>query len=259
VFVGIDEAGGSALSHSLLRCCEERLIGGNDHQNSAIELSKLVSSTIWQHAYKFALVRNPFVRQVEMFYALVGGSCNAVNFNESPNAKLVSNVCVAHLVPPRGDWLNTVSGRVETFRKWTLRLDAAYPVGHQHNALFGSTNRAASGIDLHAKVVPSVNATQVSWLLGDDNKLMVNRVIKFETLSNVHRGLQNELCVETLPRVNAKQHGVSYSAYYDQPTQDIVARQMAADLTFFGYSFDQLATRNKPYNDFKAARRRATK
>ena len=86
--------------------------------------------------------------------------------------------------------------------------------------------------------------SQLSWVVDARGNLLVDRVIKLEDLEAAWPDLQRDICgLSRAPyadgglRRNPSSHG-HYSTYYDDETRKIVAEYMAADLRYFGYSFD---------------------
>ena len=89
-FVHINKAGGTAMLENLATCCASRLLKSNYRKYlapgkrgvrgfffhaSAWRQRALVGSDNWSRMFTFALVRNPWERQVSMFHFLVGKQC----------------------------------------------------------------------------------------------------------------------------------------------------------------------------------------
>jgi hypothetical protein len=220
-FVHINKAGGTAMLEDLQNCCSSRLLSAKEKGKgkkqrkgasrkpsnfffhaSADRQRQLVGEDAWNNAFKFALVRNPWARQVSMFHFLVGGHCktqlvpatdNIAAPNDEPHYMLAGKpkggkACSTRLLPSgQGDWLDDNANAIPAFRKWMKRLDDAFPTGHPDNYLFGSM---AHGNDES----PWFNASQLSWMVDRSGQVLVDKVIKLEELTDQWSQLTTDLC-----------------------------------------------------------------
>jgi hypothetical protein len=87
----------------------------------------------------------------------------------------------------------------------------------------------------------SVLPDQAHWLVDGSGQLMVNRVLRFETLAADFAALTAELGLSgvRMERINptkAKARGRAAASYYDTATIAKVQRLYARDFSLFGYS-----------------------
>ena len=237
-FVHVNKAGGTAMLENLRKCCSDRLLQTYARplirsaklprnfffHGSGYRQKMLVGEVAWKDSYRFALVRNPWDRQVSMFHFLVGGQCG----KEKQKTR-----CKERFLPSYGPWLEEPAEAIPKFREWMHQLDENFPVGHPKNYLFGSM---AHGNDENSWY----NASQLSWMVDGIGELMVEKVVKLEELSTEWENLMHNMCTDKIPlsHANPSKH-THYSAYYDAAAQDVVARHMAADIKQFGYRFEK--------------------
>jgi hypothetical protein len=234
-FVHINKAGGTAMLEDLQSCCNSRLLSSKENKKenkgsknkfnkkkpsrksnfffhaNADRQRQLVGDEAWNDAFKFALVRNPWARQVSMFHFLVGGHCKS---QLRPATDEVTNgephylyagesrgglACSTRFLPSgQGDWLDDNTKAIPAFQKWMARLNEAFPTGHPANYLFGSM---AHGND----ETPWFNASQLSWLVDRSGLVLVDQVIKLEELADKWSQLTNDLCApETLDKSHVR-------------------------------------------------------
>ena len=253
-FVHVNKAGGTSMLQTLRAHVRERMLQSHEHgptgkencpdgscppstttrgprsrgihwfHASAYRQQQFVSPSAWDRTFTFALVRNPWARQVSMFYYLLTeGMCSRS-----------SEACVKRLFPQAGDWVKHDAARgVEEFRSWMARLNATYPPGHKKEYLVGSMG--------HGNEKDSwFNASQISWLIDSRGKFLVNVVIRLEDLDHVWDRLRQELCAPDMEilRRNPSQHA-HYSLYFDSGTKAILDAYMQADIRHFGYKFER--------------------
>lgn len=79
---------------------------------------------------------------------------------------------------------------------------------------------------------------QTSWLTDRSGELIVDEVLRFESLADGFNQLMAKLDIPDamLPKVNTTVHD-TYSAYYDDASKAIVQRIYARDFERWGYSF----------------------
>jgi len=199
---------------------------------SAYRQQDYFGDAAWDEAFTFALVRNPWARQVSMFtFLLTTGQCGERADTDPVVAKRCQN---ERMLPKAGSWITDETQReraVREFRGWLVRLNEKYPPGHPLEYMVGSM---AHGNDKD----PWFNASQVSWLVDGKGKLLVDEVIKLEELSQ--KWLQGALCDDSLlmSQVNPSIHG-HYSDYYDDNTQRILVSYMQRDIERFNYTFER--------------------
>jgi hypothetical protein len=85
---------------------------------------------------------------------------------------------------------------------------------------------------------PKFFMPQVSWITGEDGRILVSFVGRFERLQADF----DTLCATVgrtsrpLPHLNRSERG-EYRSYYDDETRDIVAEWFRSDVEAFGYTF----------------------
>jgi hypothetical protein len=249
-FVHINKAGGTSMRmrlfvharHQLLEVTEQpqamtrmRELGSRFFHASASLQRQVLGKEKWEGAYTFALVRNPYARQVSMFFFLLQeASCNRPVGARPPH-------CEERMLPAPGPWLRDRAQSIAKFRTWIAALAKRFPSNTREAHLFGSRSH---GNERDAWF----NASQLSWLVDESGKVLVHDVIKLEELESSWPKLQRHICglahspyaSDADVRRNPSSHA-HYSEYYDEPTKRLVDAYVAADLRAFGYTFERPA------------------
>jgi hypothetical protein len=92
----------------------------------------VVGNDAWAGAYTFALVRNPWARQVSMFQFLLQEAMCRITGARRPKH------CNARKLPEPGEWLKEPSKVAVKFREWLRQMRATFPPGHPQQHLFGA-------------------------------------------------------------------------------------------------------------------------
>jgi len=207
------------------------------HASASLQRRVLGEDT-WRLAFTFALVRNPFARQLSMFtFLLQEAGCRA------PLGRRPQH-CDERRLPEAGPWLKNNTELGARFRTWIRALSAAYPPATKSQHLFGARSH---GNELDTWF----NSSQHSWLVDGSGQLLVHKVIKLEELRTSWGELQASIC--GLKAISYEQasggssgsrrnpsHHLHYSHYYDEPTRRIVEAYVGADLAAFGYTFEHV-------------------
>lgn len=191
----------------------------------------------WRDAFTFALVRNPFARQLSMFTFLLQEAGCRMPLGRRPQH------CEERRLPEAGPWLKNNTELGTRFRAWIYALSAAYPPATKNQHLFGARSH---GNELDTWF----NASQHSWLVDGAGQLLVHKVVKLEELRSSWAELQASICgLKTISYEQATggasgtrrnpSHHLHYSHYYDEPTRRIVEAYVGADLAAFGYTFER--------------------
>lgn len=94
---------------------------------------------------------------------------------------------------------------------------------------------------------PRMFATQSDWLKDSNGIIRVNKILKFESLSDDFEIIAKSLGIQKkLPHLNATNKG-SYTTYYDKETEEIVRKWFKEDIERFNYDFDKTGS-NTLYN-----------
>jgi len=222
-------------SGTMLRALKSRFF----HASASLQ-KRALGSAAWEQAHTFALVRNPFARQLSMFtFLLQEASCKGT-IGKRPQH------CEERRLPEAGAWLKDNAQVAVKFRVWIHALADAFPAGTPQAHLFGSRS--------HGNELDSwFNASQISWLVDADGRQLVKEVIKLEELKEHWPKLQRAICgLAKVPyadptaeaRRNPSRHE-HYSYYYDEHTRQIVGAYAAADLAAFGYTFEYPSNHGK--------------
>ena len=264
-FVHINKAGGTAMRarlytsarHQMLEIHDQaaagrlRALGSRFFHASASLQRRVLGATAWDSAYTFALVRNPFARQVSMFFFLLQeASCNRPIGVRPPH-------CEQRQLPAPGPWLNDKAVGVHKFRAWIRAMGTKFPPGSKDAHLFGARSHGN-------EIDPWFNASQLSWLVDASGRVLVKEVIKLEDLEASWPKLQRGICGfareayadEAELKRNPSSHG-HYSEYYDDETRRLVEEYMEADLRTFGYRFEKAAA--EPEDKDKGRQRQTAK
>lgn len=246
-FVHINKAGGTWMRSQLMSHARHQMVELTDHtampkmralgarffHATAALQQQVLGAEVWERAYTFALVRNPFARQLSMFtFLLQEASCNKPIGVRPPH-------CEERRLPAPGPWLEQREQVAARFKEWIKALAAAFPLGTPKAHLFGARSH---GNEYHKWY----NASQTSWLVDGHGKLLVKKVIRLEDLNAEWPALQKAVCglqrasVSSTTRRNPSSHE-HYSFYYDDETRRIVEAYSAPDFARFGYKFDKPA------------------
>lgn len=204
------------------------------HHASALLWQRAFGSSVWSGAFTFSLVRDPWARLVShwAFHMRSRSPLDAGYLTISQRMEAAANE----------------THSITLFRAWVRHVRQLHPPdrpGAWHfTSASGHGNEQARGY----------NASQLSWLVGEDGVLLVDRVYKLEELEGRWAELQGHVCGlrgttyrEALhhPAVVALDHPskhAPFADYYDEPTSQIVGEYMAADIERFGYRPPTLAT-----------------
>jgi len=197
------------------------------HHASALLWHRAFGSQAWSDAFTFSLVRDPWARLVShwAFHLKSKHPLDAgfLSGQQRAEASADENRSITH------------------FRAWIRHVSTAHPPDRPGAWRFttaeGHGNEQARGF----------NASQLSWLVDEDGRLLVDRVYKLEELEAHWPELQERVCGlralsyrEALnhPTVKAMDHAskhAPFADYYDVHTSRLVTQYMAADILRFGY------------------------
>eukprot|EP01062_Namystynia_karyoxenos_P051608 TRINITY_DN4061_c0_g1_i2.p1 TRINITY_DN4061_c0_g1~~TRINITY_DN4061_c0_g1_i2.p1 ORF type:complete len:299 (+),score=23.36 TRINITY_DN4061_c0_g1_i2:82-978(+) len=250
-FVHCPKCGGTSMLASLATCCAALSIKRHRKPRSSDETMlyfhgsaerqrRFVGPSVWDRAYTFAIVRNPWARQVSDFYFMTYGECR--------NRHRRIETCSARHWPPHppeGQHLGPAD-----FMAWIRLLFAKYPPGSAKAFRF---SWPALGND----VLPGFGPSQMSYITSASRMLLVKAIYKLEELEEHWGTLQRHICgLETVSYANHSSRGRglcagmgscrrgqppavgSYRRFYDNETRHILAEYMAPDIQCFGYQFD---------------------
>ncbi|WP_428029105.1 sulfotransferase family 2 domain-containing protein [Ancylobacter sp.] len=166
---------------------------------SARELRERYGCAYWDSYFKFAVVRNPWDRLIS-WWAMI----------DARRPAWQSGV-------PQGSFHAHVLDRARTFDEFLVNCSGEI------------SDRDGS---------KSIFRNQIDYLVGEDGKLMVDLVCRFERLRDDFEEVKNRTGITgALPTVNVSRHA-NYRTYYTPETRELVAREYARDIAFFGFEFD---------------------
>jgi len=195
LFVHIQKTGGSSIMRGLGR----RPNHVHKHR-FAHELREIYTPAVWDSAYRFAVVRNPWDRLVSWW--------SMVNMYREAHAQ--------------GGYFNNffayVLGRARTFEDFILNCgdDVEDPDGFK-----------------------CIFRNQIDYVIDADGQVMVDFIGRFETLESDFRHVLAETGrpATALEHVNRSRHR-PYQDYYSPKTRDIVEKAYARDIARFEYRFE---------------------
>jgi len=184
-FVHINKTDGTSIINRLrARCTDEEYVyenWGMEHRafhSTAQSFINYYGRNVWDKAYSFTVVRHPLARQVSNFFFL-GGRC-------SRN----SGVCKERLIPEEiwGEAVSKLSDdeKIQSFHRWLVKLYEKYPPGSEESYFFGSKT-----VGNHEN--KSFNATQTSWLVDDNDAIVVKDIIHLEQLDESMKQLTDAI------------------------------------------------------------------
>jgi hypothetical protein len=105
--------------------------------------------------------------------------------------------------------------------------------------------RSLGQSSIYSEICPPRDVPEIAWLepscfswISIDNKIQVDYICKMESIDNDIGEMCEDLGLEAprIPHVNISDHR-HYTQYYDDETQNIVAKRYAKDIEHFGYVF----------------------
>jgi hypothetical protein len=81
---------------------------------------------------------------------------------------------------------------------------------------------------------------QKRYLYGEDGTLLVDRVLRYESLADGFAEVSRTIFgrVEPLPMINASRDPVGYRAFYNEAGRRLIVDKYRDDIETFGYQFD---------------------
>ena len=166
-FVHVNKAGGTAMRAVLFRHAAHQMLERIAPPNAAVFLrskrarwfhasaslqQQAVGAKQWEASYTFALVRNPYARQVSMFHFLLGEVSCQRPIGVRPQH------CEQRKLPAPGAWLQDPQLSKLRFRQWLTDMRAAFPPGTKDAHLFGSRSHGNEA-DVRAGVDHTLEGT----------------------------------------------------------------------------------------------------
>lgn len=180
-----------------------RALGQEEHPPhkhwTAAELFDLYGAEAWRSRFKFAFVRNPWDRLVS-WWSMIDAARSRLTDGSQVNG-----------------FFRYVQTHAATFEEFIRNCheDVTDPDGRK-----------------------CIFRNQIDYLTGQDHKLAVDFIGRFETLqADFDRVCElNGIPPVSLPHLNKSSHD-HYSCFYDKQLQSIVGDAYAKDIDAFGYTF----------------------
>eukprot|EP01062_Namystynia_karyoxenos_P082265 TRINITY_DN9232_c0_g1_i6.p1 TRINITY_DN9232_c0_g1~~TRINITY_DN9232_c0_g1_i6.p1 ORF type:complete len:314 (+),score=108.46 TRINITY_DN9232_c0_g1_i6:73-1014(+) len=265
-FVHISKCGGTGMLATLDECCSELELKHMKAEelahktpreprtfwfhSSALEQMAVVGEAAWRAAYTFVLVRNPWDRQLSNFWFRVDKVCHG-------GKRMQKIDCALDRLVYKD--MEKESLGPQHFQKWVKLLDTEYPVGSgPMEQMFGVGRR-----DMINLKTSHYGAAQWYWISDEQGKQLVDDIYKLEELEQNWPKLQSKVCgLSAISYQEHSQRGRGPCAgktgctkkqlaeasqgppkrrrqdFYDNETQDIIARHMHLDVVNLGYRFD---------------------
>lgn len=198
LFIHIQKTGGSCIEHILLQNVPgvQKIFGMHDH---ARWCRQRMPADIWNEAFKFAFVRNPWDRLVS-WYSMIEQRAAA-----KPRHEL-------------NKLLQYASATAPTFSDFIEKCTAT---------IFDNDG------------IKSFMFNQIDYITDENGGLIVDFVGRHERFSQDMEEVLNKLGIKgyDIPHINKSKH-THYSHYYTERTRQIVAERYARDIEYFGYRFE---------------------
>jgi hypothetical protein len=233
LFVHINKTGGTSLISMFGDRCEDEYWGGEwvgDHDDyhrsfhaTAHAYLEHYGQKAWDEAYTFSVVRHPLARQVSNFFFLVSNGC------DKPH-----NKCEERLIPDVDLDEMSDEAKIELFHEWLYKLYEKFPPGHPEHYRFGASGHGN-------EIYHTFGATQTSWLVDQQGKMVVKDIYKLEELSKDISTLAKYIpCLNNGSLEMTKENKTSKYPHYtlfaeDEKTKKIINEVFAADFKNLGY------------------------
>lgn len=222
----------------------------------AVDIAKAIDPEIFNGYTKFAVVRNPFERMVSWYSMFKHGFSKddrMVKVEARPRLAEIYYQGVNRITDlkfSKRDWL---------FNAWDflfqrLPMDSNSANSQQQVAIrFAQTGtnimlaieQDASTFEEFISLPPEhadglfsrFYVNQLDYISSND-KLLVDRVLRLETLTGDFNALANEIGLDTnLEQINSIARKTHYRNYYTTETKELVSKRFQRDLDYFGYEF----------------------
>jgi hypothetical protein len=250
-FVGIEKAGSTSMQRVLVddartiptlwnlydpddKICDMGPSMGWHHASAEFQ-QRIVGREAWEAAFTFAVVRNPWARQVSAYRFHTKDYTRRVLFYAIADMHLGNNFyCFGKFLSRADD--------VECFRTWLRRLHRLHPPGSPSSYLF-------LGFPYGNHALPSHNSSQLSLCADSKGHLLVDRVYALERLESHWPELQARLpCLRNVSYKQSRHESnacgytcssklYDYREYYDEETASIVAAYAQPEIRALNYSF----------------------
>jgi hypothetical protein len=197
--------------------------------NLGIDIKKYTDPEIFKSYYKFTVVRNPWDRMVSLYH-----------FRKKENDLFMHNMSAGKVFGPDG----TIWG----FKKWILNSEIK--AVKNNKVLFDlaegkkptKTKRTEGFLREHIDFI-----NQLDIITDLDDNFLVDKILRFETLSEDWNRMLKYLKIHPIPQLPRKNYSghIHYSDYYDDDLRDFVGALFRKDIEVFDYQFETPASGRK--------------
>jgi hypothetical protein len=203
IFVHINKTGGQSVNNFLTNFSKVHL---SHSHHTLFQLRSLIQQDIFDKAFKFSIVRNPWDRAVSTFF-----------FRHSKSrAERLSFFIDRETCDKKGfnEWIKKISDSLDEAKN-------SFPDSH--------------------KLVPFHIGDCLEWI-SYNNKILVDKIYRFENLSELETHL-NKLTQSSfkLPHLNPsplKEKG-GYHKYYNDDSIEFIEKICSRDIEMFNYRFEE--------------------
>ena len=229
-FVHIPKTGGTSIVSVLTTCVflQGRVLPS---QHSNFHESALQQRTLrdhdWDHAYTFAVVRNPYDWAVsQFFWRFALESC--ANKTSSPTCRVKDS-----FFRKNGSRVSYSVDHKQHFLQWLLH----------HEELARTRGKFMADYVISGPAIDN-KTSQFWWTVGVGNKLLVDHVVKYENKTDFDLHASCNGWRPSSPKRFAgpgsphkfKTNHKHYVNYYNEQSREIVKRRFLVDFQYFNYS-----------------------
>lgn len=243
-FVHINKAGGTSIAQALAKCMlnasillDNTLDGLHHHSVQDYAQFALRGGHALRDVFSFAVVRDPYARQVSLFQYNVekcwrGRNSDSLwqgNSAECPNHQMLPWFQLQQVI-------SNASANIADFHRWLHAMNRAFPEGTARSALFsgmqaGTTNRS--------------DASQIGWLADSTSHISVSLLLRLDGPRPIDE-VWRDMAATCLPSCrNTSLHHLKSSAhlptaaYYageaGRAAAALIERRHARDFELLGY------------------------
>jgi hypothetical protein len=206
IFIHIQRTGGNSI-HKAFREFDPNLLetisiapSKNLIRHGFIsDIKMAIDGEIFKNYTKFCVVRNPYDRMLSWYFMFKQGYGNGIFLPDKTVGDQVTN---------------EVNKNASNFAEFVM-----LPKNHE-NGFF-----------------KRFYANQLDYI-SDQKLILVDRVLKFENLTNDFDNLAKEIGIEgSLPHANKTTGRENYRKYYNDITKSLILKRFHEDFEYFGYTF----------------------
>jgi len=202
IFVHIFRTAGRSFTKALKQFGREEIPGQTHRHHTALEIRELVGREVWEECLSFAVIRDPWERLLSQYLY---------------HRQTVREFAARHGQKPTKVARRT-QRRMRRFRDFEAFID------------WCAIREEVDEWTRH-------KLTQSDFLFDGSGTLLVDHILRFETLNDDMRVLEENLGLEIdLPHINYQPHR-HYSEYYTKAARQVVADLCRHEIEQFGYTW----------------------